>query len=69
VTTIDDHLDAYMDMGADDIGRLVLCLLIEETLRQRISALRQDLPTEPIEGFKEFGFVRGDIVSVSHPLR
>lgn len=35
-----DNLDAYMDLGAEDIARLVLCLLIEEMLRERLAVFR-----------------------------
>ena len=34
------NLDAYLDLGAEDVARLVLCLLIEEMLRQRLAAYR-----------------------------
>ena len=35
-----DNLDAYMDLGAEDVARLVLCLLIEEMLRERLAVYR-----------------------------
>lgn len=35
-----DNLDAYLDLGAEDIARLVLCLLVEEMLRERLAAFR-----------------------------
>ena len=38
-----DHLDAYMNLGAQDIARLVLCLLIEEALEGRLAAFRHGL--------------------------
>ena len=46
------NLDAYIDLGADDVARLVLCLLIEEMLRDRLSAYRDVAGplTDGIEG-------------------
>lgn len=35
-----ENLDAYLDLGAEDISRLVLCLLVEEMLRERLAAFR-----------------------------
>lgn len=35
-----DNFDAFMDLGAQDIARLVLCLLIEEALEGRLAAFR-----------------------------
>ena len=32
-----DNLDAFMDLGGQDIARLVLCLLIEEALEGRLA--------------------------------
>lgn len=64
-----DNLDAYMGLAAGDISRLVLCLLIEEHLQRRLAAFRQDLPPQPVEGLKELGVIRGDIVLVGDALR
>ena len=36
-----DNLDAFLDMTAEDISRLVLCLLIEEALQKRLASFRQ----------------------------
>ncbi len=35
-----DELDAFMDLGAEDVARLVLCLLVEEMLRERLDSFR-----------------------------
>jgi hypothetical protein len=35
-----DTLDAYLAMSAEDVATLVLCLLIEEMLKDRLSAYR-----------------------------
>jgi hypothetical protein len=35
-----DNLDAYMDLGAQEIARLLLCMMIEEVLRERLAAYR-----------------------------
>ena len=35
------HLEPYLDLGQEEIARLVLCLLIEEKLRQRLAEFRQ----------------------------
>ena len=36
-----DDLDAYLDLKREEIARLVLCLLIEEALKGRLSVFRQ----------------------------
>lgn len=41
-----DELDAYLDLGAEEIARLVLCLLIEEALRGRLAVFRHEPPVE-----------------------
>ena len=40
------ELDAYLDLGAEDIARLVLCLLVEEMLRDRLAAYRNRRPQQ-----------------------
>lgn len=45
------ELDSYLFMSVAEIARLVLCLLVEEALRDRLAAFRrQDLPPEPVQG-------------------
>jgi hypothetical protein len=44
-----DNLDAYLGMSAEDVARLVLCLLIEELLAERLSAFRYELPAQQNE--------------------
>jgi hypothetical protein len=36
-----DDLDAYLDLTADEVARLILCLLVEEALRCRLAAYRR----------------------------
>jgi hypothetical protein len=36
-----ENLDAYLDLSREEIGRLVLCLLIEEALRRRLAEYRE----------------------------
>ena len=66
---IPEELAAYLDLSAEEISRVILCLLIEEALRGRLAAFRHDLPAQPVEGFKELDVVRPDIVPVSDALR
>jgi hypothetical protein len=35
-----DHLETYLDLTAEEIARIVLCLLIEEALKRRLAAFR-----------------------------
>ena len=65
-----DNFDAYMDLGVKDVARLVLCLLIESKLRKRLAAFRpEDTSPQPVEGLKEFGVARHDVVLEGHALR
>ncbi len=65
-----EQLDAYLSMTSEDIARLILCLLIEETLKQRLAGFRpHDLPVQPVEGFKELNVIRPDIMPVGDALR
>jgi hypothetical protein len=69
VMTPPEELDAYLDLGNDDIARIVLCLLIEEALRGRLAAYRPEyLPAEPVEGLEELDVVRSDVMPVSDAL-
>jgi hypothetical protein len=46
-----EDLDAYLHLSGEEIARLVLCLLVEEALRDRLDSFRsrrQNLPSEPI---------------------
>jgi hypothetical protein len=64
-----DELDAYLDLSAEEISRIILCLLIEEALRGRLAVYRpQYLPTEPVEGLEELDVVCSNIVPVSDAL-
>jgi hypothetical protein len=63
-----EELDPNLDLTAEEVSRIILCLLIEEALRGRLDAFRQNLPAQPVEGFKELGLIRGDVMPVSHPL-
>jgi hypothetical protein len=45
-----EELDAYLQLGAEEIARLVLCLLIAEALKSKLASFRsQNLPAEPVE--------------------
>lgn len=51
-----EDLDAYMRMSKAEVVKLVLCLLIEDTLRGRLAAFRpQHLPAQPVEGEEKLG--------------
>ena len=39
--TITDEIAAYLDLTADGISRLILCLLIEELLEKRLATFRR----------------------------
>lgn len=46
-----EELDAFMHLSREEIGRLVLWLLVEEGLKDQLAFFRsQDLPTEPVQG-------------------
>jgi hypothetical protein len=65
-----ENFDAYIDLNAEEICRLVLCLMIEERLRSRLAVFRsQDLDAQPVEGLKEFAVRRHDVVRVSDAAR
>lgn len=65
---VEGHIDAYLHLSNEEVARLVLTLLLEDMLRQRLFAFRQDLQTQPVEGFKELGLIRGDVMPVGHSL-
>ena len=50
-----DDLDAYLDLTHGQIAHLILCLMIEEALRKRLLAFRQDLPTQPGQRLEKLG--------------
>jgi len=61
-TLSEETIQACLSLSKDDIARLVLCLLIEEMLKDRLTAFRsQDLPAKPTEGLEEL-FIAGDDV-------
>jgi hypothetical protein len=41
------ELDAYLDLSGEDIARLILMLMIEEALRQRLAEFREE--SRPVE--------------------
>jgi hypothetical protein len=52
-----EELKAYMRLTQVEITRLVLCLLIEDSLERHLAAFRsqsQNLLPQPVEGSKEF---------------
>jgi hypothetical protein len=50
-----DQLEAYLDLTSEEIARLVLCLLIEETLRERLAVFRENPLPEPLQSLEELG--------------
>jgi hypothetical protein len=48
-----ETLDAYMGLGSEEIVRLVLWLLVEESLHNRLADFRQKLPAKPVEREEE----------------
>jgi hypothetical protein len=62
-----EELDAYMHLSKQDIARLVLCLLIEETLGGRLVPFRsphEHLHAEPVQGSEELVVGGGDVAPV-----
>jgi hypothetical protein len=60
-----DNLDAYMNLGAKGIIRLVLLLLVEEGLSRELATFRaEDLPAQPVEGHEKLGIAGNDIVPI-----
>lgn len=49
---IAEEVAAYLDLSAEEISRIILCLLIEEALRGRLAAFRHDPPPEPSRSVK-----------------
>lgn len=39
----------YLDMTREELSRLLLCLLVEEALRQRLAAFRVEPSENPVE--------------------
>lgn len=66
---IPEEIAAYLELSAEEISRIILCLLIEEALRSKLAAFRHDLPAQPVEGFKKLDVVRPDVMPVSDGLR
>ena len=64
-----ENLEAYMDLGKEDIARLVLCLLIEERLKERLAEFREDLTSQPVQSKEKLLVAGSNVMPVSHPLR
>ena len=47
-----DDLEMYLDLSHDQIAHLILCLMIEEALRQRLVAFRQNPAVQPVQHSK-----------------
>jgi len=65
----DAELEPYIGMSREEIARLVLCLLAEETLRGRLAPFRsgaQYLAAEPVESREKLLVARDDVVPVCH---
>lgn len=50
-----DDLDAYLDLSHDQLAHLILCLMIEEALRQWLTAFRQNPAVQPVQRLEELG--------------
>jgi hypothetical protein len=50
-----DDLGAYLDLSRDQIAHLILCLMIEEALRQRLLAFRQNPAVQPVQRLEKLG--------------
>jgi hypothetical protein len=50
-----DDLDVYLDLTRDQIAHLVLCLIIEELLRDRLVAFRQNPSAQPVQRLEKLG--------------
>ena len=49
-----EDIESLMRLTPEEIARIVLCLLVEEALRERLAAFRpQHLPPQPGEGPEE----------------
>lgn len=60
-----DNLDAYRELTPEQVARLVLCLLIEEALHERLAAFRaENPPAQPGEGVEEFAIAGRDVMPV-----
>jgi hypothetical protein len=65
-----DGLDAYMGLKREEVARLVLSLIIEEALRQRLALFRaEDLATQPVERLEELGVAGLHVMPVGDALR
>lgn len=64
-----DDLTAYLDLNGKEVSKIIMWLLIEESLRGRLSAFRHDLPTQPIQSLEKLSVVGDDIMLVSNGLR
>ena len=64
-----EELDAYLNLADGEVARLVLCLIIEERLRQRLAAYRpHQLAAKPVECQEKFIVIGGDVMDIRHPL-
>jgi hypothetical protein len=43
-----DNLDVYKSLGAEEVARLVLCLLIEECIQRRLTTYRKSISEQPV---------------------
>ena len=49
VQGVDPQLDAYLCLSSQDVAQIVLALLLEEMLNERLSVFRCNSPHEPEE--------------------
>jgi hypothetical protein len=50
-----DDLDVYLNLTRDQIAHLILCLMIEEALRRRLVAFRQNPAMQPVQRLEKLG--------------
>ena len=61
----DEELDAFSALSHEEIARLVLCLLVEERLRERLAAFRsENLSTQPVDGSEKLCFRGDDVMAI-----
>ncbi len=44
-----DDLTAYLDLSPAEVARILLCLLIEESLRGRLAVFREEPEKPPVK--------------------
>jgi hypothetical protein len=50
-----EDLGRFLDLTQEQIAHLILCLMVEELLQDRLSVFRQNLPAKPVQRLEELG--------------